>query len=81
MDFYHLLENRKKKLMDTGPNSLKTSSKRQSIKQVNLQEIKSQTNQHDVKIVKTKPLEEIIIPPEKKLIEHQKWNTINYLSY
>ena len=65
LSFAQILSNKyEKQLLDTGIGCLKTASKKQYIKQVNFAE--AITNSYDDKIVKTKPVEEIFIPPEKK---------------
>ena len=50
--------------MHTGPNSSKTASKKVVHKTGEFAD--AVTNWYDGKILKTKPVEEIIIPPEKK---------------
>ena len=65
MDFCHLLENIKKKLLNTELDAVEITPK----KQVNFQEIKLQTlqlTQMIKKIEKKERIEEITIPPEKK---------------
>ena len=55
--------------MDTGIDSLKTASKKAVHKIAELLANKiadAVTNSYDDKIVKTKPVAEIIIPPEKR---------------
>ena len=69
MDFYHLLENIKKELLDTRVDTLKTGSKKVFHKTGEFLGNKiadAVTNLYDNKIVKTKPVEKIIIFPEKK---------------
>ena len=69
MDFYHLLENIKNQLLDTGLDFLKTASKKVVNKTGGFLGNKiadAVTNLYDNKIVKTKPVEEMIIPPEKR---------------
>ena len=53
MDSYHLRENIKKQLLDTGLDAVKTTSKKV-------------IHKSDDKIVKQEPVEEIIIPSEKR---------------
>ena len=77
--------------MDTGLDSSKTAFKKVARKLSGflLNKIAGTvTNSYDDKIMKTKPVEETLIPPEKKeeiLNElrkvFQKWKTIKYLIY
>ena len=78
--------------MDTGLDSSKTAFKKVARKLSGflLNKIAGTvTNSYDNKIMKTKPVEETVIPPEKKEEEilnelrkvFQKWNTIKYLIY
>ena len=69
MDFYYLWENIKKKLMDTGLDSLKTASKKVVDKAGEFLWNKiadTITKPNDDKIVKQEPDEKIIIPTEKR---------------
>ena len=59
----------KKQLLDTGIDSLKIASKKVVHKTRNFigsKTVDAVTNWYDDKVVKTKPLDEIIIPPEKR---------------
>ena len=67
--FLRNLSSNIKKLLNTGPDSLKTSSKKVVHKTSEFLENKivdAVTTANDDKIVKTKPVKEIIIPPEKR---------------
>ena len=69
MDFYHLLENIKKQLLDTGLDSLKAASKNVVHKTGEFLGNKiadAVTMSNDDKIVKQEPVEEIIIPLEER---------------
>ena len=91
IDFYHLLENIKKKLLDTGLDSLKTASKKVTHQIDALWVNKTAdavTNSNDKKTVKSKPAEETDIPQEKKRSKINriktsiiKMNTTQYVSY
>ena len=69
IDFNHLLENIKKKLLDTGLDSLKTASKNVT-HQIDpfwaKKTADAVTNSNDKKTVKSKPAEETDIPQEKQ---------------
>ena len=72
-DFYHLLENIKKKIVGYRIRFFKTCSQKRCQETEGLLGNKiadAVTNSYDDKIVKTKHVEEIIIPPEKK-----RWNS------
>ena len=81
----------KKELLDTGPDSLKTTSKKvvhKAGKFLGNQIADVVTKSNDDKIVKQEPVEEIIIPLEKRdeILNKlrkvlKKWNTIRYLNY
>ena len=68
-DFYHLQENIKKQLLDTGLDSLKTASKKVVHKVgefIGNKTIDAVTKSKDDNIVKQEPAEEIIISPKKR---------------
>ena len=81
----------KKELLDTGLDSLKTTSKKVVHKAgefLGNQIADVVTKSNDDKIVKQEPVEEIIIPLEKRdeILNKlrkvlKKWNTIRYLNY
>ena len=69
MDFYHLLENIYKKILDTGLHALKTASKKVVHKTGRflgnkIADAVTKSNGHNV--VKQEPVKEIIIRPEEK---------------
>ena len=69
IDFYHLLENTKELLLDTGLDSLKTASKKVVHKAGESSENKiadAVTKSNNDKNDKQEPAQEIIIPPEKE---------------
>ena len=69
MDFYHVLENIKKQLLDTGLDSLKTASKKVVHKTgefIGNKIADAVTKSNNNNIVKQDPVEEIVIPPEKR---------------
>ena len=72
--------------MDTGLDSLKTATKK--IIKLVIKIAEAVTNSHYDKIVKAKPVEEIIVPIERRKVilkelaqVLKKWNTTKYLSY
>ena len=69
MNFYHLRENIKKQLLDTGLDAVKNASKKVVHKAGEFLRNKTAdavTNSKDDNTVKQEPVEEIIIPPEKR---------------
>ena len=69
VDFYHLQGNIKKQLLDTGLDALKTASKtavHKTSEFIGNKTADAVTKSNDDKIDKQEPVEEIIIPPEKR---------------
>ena len=68
MDFYHLRENIKKQLLNTGLDSLKTAFRKEVHKAAEFIGNKiadTVTKSNDDETVKQEPVEEIVIPTEK----------------
>ena len=68
MDFYHLRENIKKQLLNTGLDSLKTAFRKEVHKAgefIGNKIADTVTKSNDDETVKQEPVEEIVIPPEK----------------
>ena len=90
-EFLSFARKYKKQLLDTGLDSLKTAFKTVVHKTGEFLRNKFAdviTNSYNGKIVKAKPIYEIIIPPEKREETFnklgqvlQKWNIIKYLYY
>ena len=68
MDFYHLRENIKKQLLNTGLDSLKTAFRKEVHKAgefIGNKIADTVTKSNDDETVKQEPVEEIVIPTEK----------------
>ena len=68
MDFYHLRENIKKQLLNTGLDSLKTAFRKEVHKAgefIGNKIADTVTKSNDDETVKQEPVEEIVIPSEK----------------
>ena len=68
MDFYHLRENIKKQLLNTGLDSLKTAFRKEVHKAgefIGNKIADTATKSNDDETVKQEPVEEIVIPTEK----------------